>query len=328
MNDPALKKIPANPRLIYMGTPDFALYPLKALIDNKNDLKAEILAVITQPDRPKGRGKKIISPPVKSLALDHGLTVLQPENIAAPAFLDRIREMKPDLIIVVAFGQILKRDLLEIPGAGVINIHASLLPKYRGAAPIQCAILNNETETGLTIMKMGEGLDTGPILLQKNLSISNDETAGSLHDRLAEMSGNLLDSFLQKASNTMIPEIPQDDAIATYAPKIEKSMTLIDWNKPAEEISALIRAFDPAPGAYTLWDDKRIKLYSPLIKDQGLKDNRPGKISGTEEGCLFVQTGNGALAIGEIQYPGKKRIPVKDFLRGFKLPENAIFGEN
>jgi methionyl-tRNA formyltransferase len=314
---------PARPRLIFMGTPGFAVPTLRALVDNGH----QIVSVVTQPDRPKGRGKKLAASPVKVLAKENGIEVLQPEKASEEGFCELIRSREPDLIIVVAFGQILKKRLLDIPKWGVINVHASLLPEYRGAAPIQRAILNNETKTGLTVMLMDEGLDTGPILFQEAVPILENETAGHLHDRLAERAGDLMVRSLKHMAQKPIAEKPQGDAGATYAPKIEKALSRIDWNQPAVRISALIRALDPKPGAYTILAGHEIKLFSSRVVDGTRKDGVPGKVSGHTGGELIVETGEGRVGIGEIQYPGKKRLPADDFLRGYSLPEGTRLGK-
>ena len=317
------RTLPDHPRIIFMGTPHFALPTLDALIRHGE----HIVLVVTQPDRPKGRGKKVTASPVKLLALEKGLEVVQPENASDPDFCELVANREPDLIVVVAFGQILKKRLLEIPNWGVVNIHASLLPKYRGAAPIQAAILNDEDKTGLTVMRMEEGLDTGPILLQEEHRIFKDETTGRLHDRLSLAAGDLIIKWLHQISNHPLEERPQDHAAATYAPKIEKGIALIDWKQPASRVSALIRALDPKPGAYTIWKDKKIKLFSSGIANGNRFEGIPGKVVGQGEGGLVVETGQGAVRISELQYPGKKRLPAKEYLKGFPLPGGTILGE-
>jgi methionyl-tRNA formyltransferase len=314
---------PSQPRLIFMGTPEFALPALKALIAHDY----EVLTVVTQPDRPKGRGRKLAASPVKKLALAYNIEVLQPEKASEESFCARIQNMEPDLIIVVAFGQILKKEFLIIPKWGSINIHASLLPKYRGAAPIQRAILNNEPRTGLTVMHMDEGMDTGPILYQKELLILKDETAGQLHDRLALLAGDVIIKSLADMAGNTVTEIPQDDSLATYASKIQKSDTLVDWAPPAFEISCLIRALDPSPGAYTFLDGKKVKLFASTVVEKEGKKDIPGRILRCKRDEIHVQSGQGIVGIGEIQYPGKKRLLVSDFLRGFSLSEGTILGK-
>ena len=317
------ENFPSQPRLIFMGTPQFAVPTLEALIQKGH----RILAVVTQPDRPKGRGRKQVPSPVKELAVTHQIKVLQPQKVSDDHFCDQIREMEPDMAIVVAFGQILKENLLTIPGWGVINIHASLLPKYRGAAPIQWAILNSESKTGLTVMRMDEGLDTGPILFQKEVPILEDETAGQLHDRLSQLAGQVIIEALTDMAKTQVKEIPQDDSLASYASKIERRDSLVDWKQPATKISCLIRALDPRPGAYTLLESKQIKLFSSTVVDSSGLDGVPGRVVRHTKEAIHVDTGQGMIGIREIQYPGKKRLSIPDFLRGFPLPEGTIFGD-
>jgi methionyl-tRNA formyltransferase len=316
-------RIPARPRLIFMGTPEFALPTLKALIAEGH----HVAAVVTQPDRPKGRWKKLTPPPVKLLALEQGLEVLQPEKASNAEFCDLIRGKDPDLIIVVAFGQILKKNLLDIPKWGVINVHGSLLPRYRGAAPIQRSILNNEPVTGLTVMHMDEGMDTGPILFQEEVPVLRDETAGELQNRLAEKSGDLMIRSLRHMAENPVVETPQDDSKATFAPKIERELCRIDWTGSAERISALIRALDPRPGAYTTLEGREVKLFSSRVSDRGSHEGVPGRVVRPGEGGLLVETGQGTLEIREIQYPGKRKLPVADFLRGFSLQDGTLLGK-
>ncbi|NNG06224.1 MAG: methionyl-tRNA formyltransferase, partial [Desulfobacteraceae bacterium] len=242
-------------------------------------------------------------------------------------FCKQVRKMKPDLIIVVAFGQILKRDLLIIPEWGILNIQASRLPKYRGAAPIQWAILNNESKTGLTVMRMDEGLDTGPILFQREVPILQDETAGQLHDRLSQLAGDVMVKAISHMAKSQVKEIQQDDSSATYASKIERSDSLVDWKQPAIKISCLIRALDPKPGAYTLLEGKQVKLFSSTVVDKGGLDGVPGRVVRHTGEAIHVDTGQGMIGIREIQYPGKKRLSISDFLRGFPLPEGTMFGK-
>jgi methionyl-tRNA formyltransferase len=314
--------LPENPVIVFMGTPGFAVHSLNSLIEAGLDIRA----VVTQPDRPRGRGRNITASPVKQAALEHSLKVMQPERISEAGFLAELKELAPDLIIVVAFGQILKKSLLEMPRWGVINIHASLLPKYRGAAPIQRVILNDESSTGLTIMKMDEGLDTGPILYQKEIAILKDETAGQLHDRLAEKSGPFLMEFLTNMMRGQIGERPQDSLLATYAEKIDKEMCRIAWGRDAAEISALIRGLDPAPGAQTAMGDANIKLFSSTVLEDAHAKAAPGRVQGLMEGILKIETGKGIIGVRELQYPGKKRMSVKEFLMGHHLPEGTTFG--
>jgi methionyl-tRNA formyltransferase len=314
---------PARPKLIFMGTPDFAVPTLQALIDAGH----HILAAVTQPDKPKGRGRRTEAPPVKKLAQAHGIEVLQPEKTSDDLFCDIIRKMEPDLAIVVAFGQILKKKLLIIPKWGVINIHASLLPKLRGAAPIQWAILNEESMTGLTIMQMDEGMDTGPVLYQEETAILENETAGQLHDRLALMAGESMVRFLAHMAKNRIIRKPQDHGDASYAPKIERALSLIDWSGDARKVAALIRGLDPRPGAYTLLHGKEVKLFSPVVMEEETTRLLPGRVSGYKRDLLVVETGRGRVGIRELQYPGKKRLFAEEFLRGFPVPEGTLLGK-
>jgi methionyl-tRNA formyltransferase len=311
---------PAQPKIIFMGTPEFSVPSLKAMIDHGHNIQA----VITQPDRPKGRGKKMAPSPIKQVAIQNRLEVLQPEKASDEQFCDLIRVKAPDILIVVAFGQLLKKNLLTIPRWGVLNIHASILPKYRGAAPIHWAILNNEPTTGLTAMRMDEGLDTGPTLLKEVVPIGTDETAGELHDRLARLSRDFLLKTLEGLAKNQLTEKPQDHAIASFAPKIDRSMSLINWNQPAQTVSALIRALDPWPGAFTTLKGKEIKLFSSTVISEERLNTKPGRVLGHAEGELEVETSNGAVQIRELQLPGRKRLAASEFLRGFSLDKGTI----
>lgn len=315
--------LPAYPRIVFFGSPEFALPALKVLIEHGHD----VVTVVTQPDRPKGRGKKIFSTPVKQLASEHGLKVLQPERASSPDSCEAIRGRKPDLFVVVAFGQILKRGLLDIPPHGALNIHASLLPKYRGAAPIQWAILHNESKTGLTAMRMDEGLDTGPILLQEEEPISEDETFGELHDRLSKLSGPFLARVLDAMKEGRLTDKTQDEKSASYAPKVHREMCQVRWEQDAREVSALIRALDPWPGAFTSFAGREIKLFSSRVTAKEWQNAVPGRIAGQSEEGLMMETGRGLLQIGAMQMAGKRRMATADFVRGFPLPTGSILGE-
>jgi methionyl-tRNA formyltransferase len=313
---------PDRPEIIFMGTPDFAVPSLRALVKEGH----EVLSVVTQPDRPKGRGRKLSLSPVKRVAQEYGIKILQPEKASDAQFCDTIRSLEPDLLIVVAFGQILKNNLLMIPRWGALNIHASLLPKYRGAAPIHWAILNNETKTGLTAMRMDEGLDTGPVLLQEEVAIIENETAGSLHDRLAGLSGDFVIKTLRGLAENRLKEMHQDPNEATYATKIDRGMSLIKWDRPASAISGLIRALDPWPGAFTTLEGKEIKVFASRVTDKEPRDELPGRVAGQSKNSLLVETGKGLLEIKELQIPGKKRLPACDFLKGFPLEQGTMLG--
>lgn len=324
MPSPGQEKLPPDPRIVFLGTPDFAVPCLEALCEDNYDVSA----VVTQPDRGRGRGQRSSPTPVKKAALARNLEVLQPESTVDPGFLEQIRNKAPDLLVVVAFGQILKRDLLKIPTWGALNIHASLLPRYRGAAPIHWVILNQETKTGLTAMKMDEGLDSGPILLQEELSIFPDETAGHLESRLSRAAGGFLLRTLKALSQSRLREVPQDSTMATYAPKISREMSVVHWGRSAQSVSALIRGLDPRPGAVTTFQGKEIRLFASRVCDDARIPSSPGKIVGLKDDALEVECGQGIVAIRELQVPGKKRLRAGDFSRGFPLPQGAFLGSN
>ena len=323
MQPKQIQSFPCRPGIVFLGTPDFSLPCLKALVDDGH----EVLAVVTQPDRPKGRGRKVVASPVKRAAEKYGLRILQPEKASDESFCQLIRSLSPDLLVVVAFGQILKKPLLESSRWGAVNIHASLLPRYRGAAPIHWAIFNDEAVTGLTAMVMDEGLDTGPILLQREVTVGREETAGELHDRLSVLAGDLLLKTLKGLAENRLREEPQDHARATYAPKIDRRMSLIKWSRSAREISAHIRALDPWPGALTMLAGKEIKLFAARVADENRIDGVPGRVSGHVRGALQVETSKGILEVGELQIPGKKRLTASDFLRGFPINTGTVLGK-
>jgi len=323
VKDQATEKFPARPKIVFMGTPEFAVPGLRALIEHGYN----VLTVVTQPDRPKGRGRKVVPSAVKQAAAEYGIEVLQPEKASEQKFCETIRSKAPDLLVVVAFGQILKKYLLDIPRWGGLNIHASLLPKYRGAAPINWAIINNETKTGLSAMRIDEGLDTGPVLMQEALTIPPDETAGQLHDRLAMLSGDFLIRTLTGWAKNRFQETPQDHAESSYAPKIEREMSFIRWDENANAVSALIRGLDPWPGAVTMVQDREIKLFSSGVANEARKGLTPGVVAGHSADGLEVGTGKGTVFIKELQIPGKRRLPVSDFLRGFPLNKGTILGK-
>jgi methionyl-tRNA formyltransferase len=309
-----------------MGTPDFAVPSLKALLDNGGN----VVCVITQPDRPKGRGRKLAPPPVKELAVQNGLPVMQPATIKEEGFLDKIKEFKPDLIVLTAYGRILPGSLIHLPPHGTINVHASLLPKYRGAAPIQWALINGETETGVTIMQMDEGLDTGDILLVEKLLISPDDTAGSLFGKLAELGGKALKKALDLLKADKLTPVRQDDNLATHAPLLKKEYGLVDWSKSAQQISCLVRGLDPWPTTYTFMNGKRLRLFAPRLVD--LKGNQYadygiGTVCRADQNGLVVSTGSGYLLIREVQPEGSKRMTVDAYLRGHPIKPGMRLGQ-
>lgn len=310
-------------RIVYLGTPEFACAPLAALLEHGE----EVVAVVCQPDRPKGRGKKLTPPPVKELALSRGIAILQPSKIRTPEFLDEIRKLQPDLLVVAAYGRILPGPLLNLPPLGTINVHGSLLPAYRGAAPIQWAILNGESETGVTIMQMDEGMDTGAILLQRPLAISPEDTTATLAARMARLGGQALIEALELLKIGKLPAIKQDESQATMAPLICKTMSPIDWRLPAAKISCLIRGLDPWPLARTTLHGEGIRLFKPEVAREPA-GAEPGTITVVqpENQRLGIATGDGCLLISEIQREGGKRLPVGDFLRGHPLQLGQRFG--
>lgn len=309
-------------KILYMGTPDFAATILLKLIETNH----EIIGVVTQPDKQKGRGKVISFPPVKELAIEHKLNVYQPVKVREPEFIDLVRDMAPDAIVVAAFGQLLPKELLDIPKYGCINVHGSLLPKYRGAAPIQYSIIDGEEETGITIMHMDVGLDTGDMILQARTPIDKDETGGSLHDKLAILGGDLLVEALEKISDGTAPRIPQEDAKATYVKILNKNMGIIDFNKPAIEIERLIRGLNPWPSAFTYLGKKTLKLWKASVEAVNI-DGKPGEVIEVRKDALLVLTGKDALLIHELQLEGKKRLLAEEFLRGNSIALGTILGD-
>lgn len=304
-----------------MGTPDFAVPSLRALHDSGH----VVLAVVTQPDRPKGRGRKLTPPPVKEYALRCGYPVLQPETTASQRFHRKMSELAPDLFVVVAFGQILTQGLLNVPRFGSINVHASLLPRFRGAAPIQWAIISGDRETGVTTMLMDKGMDTGDILLVERTAIGPGETAADLHDRLNDMGARTLVRTLERLQSGRLERIPQNNQQATYAPMLKKIDGEIDWSMPAERIECLIRGVTPWPGAYTFSDGMRLKIFKANVLERQISVP-PGTILECIPGELRVATGRAALAIQEIQGESGKRLPIDDFLCGCRLPDGCCLG--
>jgi methionyl-tRNA formyltransferase len=310
----------AGLRVVFMGTPDFARPTLQRLIDRGE----EILAVVTQPDRPKGRGQKFLPPPVKELAERHGLPVLQPLKVRAPEFIDIMREMKPDLIVVVAFGQVLPKALLEIPKYGCINVHASLLPRYRGAAPINYCIINGETETGVTTMLMDVGLDTGDMLVKKVTAIDPEEDTQSLHDRLSALGADSLDETLDLLCTGSLAPEKQDDSLSCYAPMLKKENGLIDWDRDPQVIKNLVRGMTPWPGAFTYLDEKFLKIYRLRIGDG---TGSPGTVLAVGKDGIEVACAGGSVILEEVQLEGKKRLPVREFLAGCRIDPGTILGK-
>jgi methionyl-tRNA formyltransferase len=300
--------------IIFMGTPQFAVPALKALHENDKD----IALVVTQPDRPKGRGRKLTPSPVKETAMNLGYSVVQPSSVRTAEFSNCIEKHTPDFIVVVAFGHIIPKNILTIPKIATINIHASLLPKYRGPAPIQWAIINEEKKTGVTTMLMDEGMDTGDILLSSELEIAPDDTSGTLHDRLADLGADLLIQTLNAFETGDINPIAQDHTRATYAPMLKKNDGRMNWKLPAESLEAFIRGMTPWPGAFTFHEKKRLKIFKAktIVVDT---EASPGTVIKSFPDELWISTGKDVLSIIEIQGESGKRLLIKDFLLGYKL---------
>ena len=304
-----------------MGTPEFSVPALKALHENQYD----ILTAVTQPDRPKGRGRRLVPPPVKEVATTLGCPVLQPLRIKEPWFIEKIIALDPDLFVVVAYGRILPGAFLSIPRLGAINIHPSLLPKYRGPAPVQWSIINGEQETGVTTMWMDEGMDTGDILLSSRVPIRPDDTSGSLHRRLADVGAQLLIETLTRLKSGDLVGKPQDKSGATYAPLLKKEGGRIDWTKDAKSVDAFIRGMTPWPGAFTFIFGKRLKI----LKAEDLRKStrkKPGSVLEGFPGDFNVATGRGTLALKEVQLESAKRLRIEDFLRGCPVPPGTLLG--
>ena len=306
-------------RIIFMGTPEFAVPALRALHKNGQD----VALVVTQPDRPKGRGRKVIPPPIKEVAVSFGYEINQPASIRTDEFADHMAKYKPDIIVVVAYGHIIPKNILAIPKIATINIHASLLPKYRGPAPIHWAIINGEKETGVTIILMDEGLDTGDILLSSKVEIFPDDTSGTLHDRLSTLGADLLIQTIKSFETGNINPVPQDHTQATYAPILKKNDGRMNWEMPAQTLDAFIRGMTPWPGAFTFHGNKRLKIFKarPIIIDTV---EIPGTVIKRFPDELCVATGKGVLSLIKIQSESGKCLLIKDFLRGYKIPPGTV----
>jgi len=306
--------------IVFMGTPEFALPTLEKIYNSSHS----ILSVITQPDRPKGRGQKQVDSPIKKFALENNLPVLQPATVNTKEFIASLLENRPDYIIVVAFGQILSETLLKVPKQFCINLHSSLLPKYRGAAPINRAILNGETHSGVTTMIMDKGMDTGDILLVDETPIEQNDDAQCLHDKLSEQGGKLvLETLSRLQKNDLLPT-PQNSDLASYAPKLKKEESLIDWKIDAENIFNKIRGLSPWPGTHTLYNGKRLAILKGEIV-LGESSDRPGHVERITDTGIEVGTGKNRLKITELKLEGKKAMPVKSFLSGYKITRDDIF---
>ena len=324
-------------RIVYMGTPEIAAVILERLLEEPY----EVVLAVTQPDRPKGRGKAMACSPVKELAVSRGIPVFTPEKLRLPENVDVIREAAPDMIVVAAFGQILPKSVLEIPKYGCVNVHASLLPKYRGAAPIQWSILDGEKETGITIMYMNEGLDTGDILLQKVVPISPEETGGSLHDKLAVAGAEaLVEAIPGICDGTLVP-VPQGEMTTPYAKQLTKEMGKLSFTRDAAELARYVRGLNPWPGTYTYRDGAMLKIWkadaseiseacdcgADAANPSTKADAIPGTVVRVTKTQFFIATGCGLLSVSEVQPEGKRRMSAEEYLRGYALVPGTVLGE-
>lgn len=304
--------------IIFMGTPDFAVPCLDKLHQNYN-----VTAVITQPDRPKGRGQHLAKSPVKIYAEEHNLPVYQPEKIKTAEFTAKLRQMQPDLIIVVAFGQILSQEILDIPKFGCINVHASLLPRWRGAAPIHWSIIGGDSETGVTTMYMDAGLDTGDMILKATTPITQDMTTAELHDKLMVQGADLLIDTIRSIENGTVSRQKQDDSLSCYAKMLNNDNCRIDWNKSALEIHNLVRGLNSWPIAYTTLNGKKFKIWQTKISDTAAGDKAPGQIVGLTKKSIIVATGSGCIELLQIQPPNKAKMPAASYINGHRQELSA-----
>lgn len=309
-------------RVVFMGTPDFSVGTLQAILDAGH----EIVGVVTQPDKPKGRGKSVQMTPVKELAVQHELPVYQPIKVRDPEFVEVLKTLEPEVIVVVAFGQIIPKSILDIPRYGCINVHASLLPKYRGAAPIQWAVLNGEKESGVTIMYMDTGLDTGDMLSKVIVPLEQEETAGSLFEKLSTAGAKaLVDILPQLESGSVQPEKQPQESPNDYARMISKADGKLDFTRPAEELERWVRGMSPWPSAFTSLHGKTLKVWKTTVQDRKTEMG-PGTVVGADRTGIYVQTGDGVLCIEELQLEGKKRMTADAFLRGCHVEEGTVLG--
>lgn len=308
-------------RVIFMGTPDFSVGTLEALIQAGH----QVVLAVTQPDKPKGRGGKMQFPPVKETALEHGIPVFQPRKVREPENIEELKKYQADVIVVVAFGQILPREILELTPYGCINVHASLLPSYRGAAPIQWAVINGEAVSGVTTMQMDEGLDTGDMLLKTEVPLEPKETGGSLHDKLAAAGASLCVRTLKALEEGTVTPKKQGESPTAYASMLKKEMGEIRWEEPAISIERLIRGLNPWPSAYTGWQDKTMKIWEAEVLEED-SGQEPGTVVRVDKDGFLVQTGKGLLKVTALQIPGKKRMEADAFLRGYSMEPGEKLG--
>ena len=308
-------------KVIFMGTPDFSVGTLEAIVEAGH----EVVLAVTQPDKPKGRGKAVQFSPVKEAAIAHNIPVFQPKKIREPENIEELRKYEADIMVVIAFGQILPKEILEMTPYGCVNVHASLLPKYRGAAPIQWAVIDGEKTSGVTTMQMDEGLDTGDMILKDEIVLDENETGGSLHDKLADMGAKLLVETLTALENKTATFEKQGESPTAYAKMLDKKLGQIDWKEDAVKLERLIRGLNPWPAAYTTWDEKTMKIWESEVKEEET-GKEPGTIVAVEKDGFFVQTGKGLLKITALQIPGKKRMDAGAFLRGYHPEVGTLLG--
>ncbi|XTR37369.1 methionyl-tRNA formyltransferase [Paraclostridium tenue] len=308
-------------KIVFMGTPEFAVPCLQKIIDEGH----EVLAVVTQPDKPKGRGKKLAMPPVKELALKYNIDVYQPVKAREESFVEKLKEINPELIVVVAFGQILPKSILDIPKFGCVNVHASLLPKYRGAAPLNWVIINGEEKTGVTTMYMDVGLDTGDMILKSEIILDDEITAGELHDKMMIDGANVLKETIDLIAQGKAPREKQNDDETCYSPIMDKTLGNIDWNKSAKDIHNLVRGVNPWPSAYTTYENQTMKIWKTKVVDKN-SDKAPGTILKVDKEGIEVNTGNGVIQISEIQMSGKKRMVVSEYIKGNTISTDIVLG--
>ena len=309
-------------KLIFMGTPDFAVSSLAALVEAGH----EVLLAVTQPDKPKGRGHKMAPPPVKEYAQSKGIEVYQPTSMRTQEVLDKLASYGAQVFIVAAYGKILPQTILDLPQYGCINVHASLLPKYRGAAPIQWSIANGETVTGVTTMQMDAGLDTGDMLLKTEVAILPEDTGETLHDKLAAAGARVLLETLDRLEAGTLSREKQDDSLSCYAPMLNKEVSRIDFSKTAAEIVNLVRAMNPYPTAHTLYQGRRMRVFCAEAETYAAKGRMCGEIIDVSDSGILVRCANGAVRITEVQFDGKKRMPVREYLKGNRMESGEILG--
>ncbi len=310
-------------RVIFMGTPEFSVGTLEALIEAGH----EVVLVVTQPDKPKGRGGKMQYTPVKEAALKHGIPVFQPRKVREPECVEELRRYGADIIVVIAFGQILPKEILEMTPYGCVNVHASLLPKYRGAAPIQWAVIDGEEVSGVTTMQMDEGLDTGDMLLKTEVRLDEKETGGSLHDKLADAGAKLCVRTLKALEDKTVTPEAQGESTTAYARMLDKKLGNIDWSKDAVSIERLIRGLNPWPSAYTDWEGKVMKIWEAQAEEGGNAKEAPGTVVSVEKDGFCVKTGDGILKVLSLQIPGKKRMEAEAFLRGYQIGVGTVLSQ-